>query len=269
MLNGSFRHVLTGFNALVILFVLSPILVVTASSFGETLYMRFPPQGFTFRWYEKALTDPAYWRAFNTSIYIGAITALVATAVGAAAAWALVRYSVRGRSAFESALLLPLTLPHLILGIAILTLTQPLGMGGSLNRLIIAHIVVTIPYVLRILVPVITELSAELEEAGADLGASPSVVFTTVTLPILLPSIVVCLAISFMVSFDELVLSLFLAPPAQRTIPIQIFSNVEFGLDPSVGALSTMLLAATFGLMLLGQGIARSLSVSPAARAAH
>lgn len=257
MNHGYFKSCLIGFNILVMLFVLSPILVVMISSFGESLYMRFPPQGFTFRWYSEALSDPGYWRAFWTSVNIGAIAGVVATVVGTAGAWAIVRYTRAIRSTLESALLLPLTLPHLILGIAILTLTQPMGMGGTLTRLIIAHIVITIPYVLRVLTPVIAELNEEVEEAAADLGAKPSVVFVTVTLPLLMPTILVCGAIAFMVSFDELVISLFLAPPAQRTFPMEIFSNVEFGLDPSVGAVSTLLLIATFVLMIIGQGLGK------------
>jgi putative spermidine/putrescine transport system permease protein len=257
MTRGGFRFGLSAFNIIALLFVLSPIIVVVISSFGATMYMRFPPQGFTFKWYAQALSDRNYWNSFQTSVFIAVIAAMAATFTGALAAWALVRYSVRGRMLLENAFLLPLTLPHLILGIAILTLTQPMGLGSSIARLVVAHVVITIPYVLRVLMPVISELRVELEEAAADLGATRRAVLWTITLPLLLPSVLVSAALAFMVSFDELVLSLFLAPPAQRTLPMQIFSNVEFGLDPSVGAVSTLLLTATFVVMLLGQASSR------------
>lgn len=256
MTRGSAGAVLLFLNSLILLFIISPLLVVFISSFGETMYLRFPPQGFTLKWYVEALEDPAYWYAFQTSLYVGAIAALVATVVGTSAAWALSRHAMRLRSGMESAFLLPLTMPHLILGIAILTLTQPLGFGGSIWRLVASHIVITIPYVLRVMMPVIAGLRQEVEEAAADLGATPGVAFLTVTLPLLLPPVLVSAALAFMVSFDELVLSLFLAPPAERTLPMQIFSNVEFGLDPTVGAVSTLLLAATFIVMLLGNATA-------------
>lgn len=253
MLRGSFSFLLSAFNTLVVLFLLAPLIVVIISSFGATDYLRFPPRGFSFDWYIKAAEDNRYWRALWTSVYVGVAAALAATVLGFLAAWALVRHRVPGGDVLQAVFMLPLTLPHLVLGIAFLVLTQPLGLGGTIWRLAFAHVIVTIPFVLRVLMPVVAQLSTVIEQAAADLGANKRTILSTITIPLLIQPLVTAFLLAFIISFDELSLSLFLAPPSQYTLPLQIYSNVEFTLDATVGAVSAAIIAITLAAALLAQ----------------
>ena len=246
---------LTVFNTAVFAFLLAPIVVVVISSFGETDYLAFPPQGWTLKWYRQALTDPAYWDSFRVSIWLGAVSAVGAVAMGATAAYALGRYRPRGRDALATFFLSPLVLPGLVLGVALLVFSSRFWAPPGIWRLAVAHVVVTVPYVVRTLLPVVEQLDPALEEAARDLGATRWTAVWTVNLRLLAPAVVVSAMLAFLVSFDELVLALFLAPPGLPTLPLQIYSNVQFGLDPTVGAVSTLLLVLTAVLMVAGQAV--------------
>lgn len=254
-MRGAFGKTLTAFNVFVYAFLIAPIVVVTVASFGATNYLRFPPQGFTTRWFTDALASPVYLSTFRTSLWVAALSALAATLIGVAAAYALGRYQPAGRNVLAAFFLAPLILPSLVLGVALLVFSSTVWAPAGLWRLIVAHVVITIPYVVRTLLPVIEQLDASLEEAARDLGAARWTAVRTVNLPLLLPAIIVSGGLAFLISFDELVLALFLAPPSAPTLPLQIYSNVQFGLDPTVGAVSTLLLALTGMLMLAGQAL--------------
>jgi putative spermidine/putrescine transport system permease protein len=246
---------LTCFNAMVYLFLLAPIAVVVVSSFGATSYLAFPPRGLTLKWYRQAFADPVYWDTFHTSVWLGVVAATCAVVVGGLAALAIGRYRVRGGRTLATAFMSPLVLPTLVLGLAVLVFTSQAWGPPGIWRLVAAHVVITVPYALRTLLPVIEQLDVTLEEAAGDLGASRAVIFATVTIPVLAPAVAVSFLLAFMISFDELVTALFLAPPNAPTLPMQIYANVQYGLDPTVGAVSAALLAMTAVLLVAGQAL--------------
>lgn len=253
MLRGRFRLGLGVFNAGVYLFLLAPIVVVVASSFGATDYLAFPPRGFSLRWYSEAITDLAYRQTFYNSMWLGLVSAATAVVVGGAAALALGRGNPRGRNLLATFFMSPLVLPTLVFAVALLVFSSQVWGLPGIWRLVVAHVVITIPYVLRTLLPVLEQLDAAVEDAASDLGASRLTVWRTVTLPIVAPAAVASALLAFMISFDEAVLALFLAPPDARTLPIQIYDDVQYGLDPAVAAVSTLLLVLTAVLMAAGQ----------------
>jgi putative spermidine/putrescine transport system permease protein len=252
-----FTTLLSAFNTGVFVFLLAPIVVVVVSSFGTTDFLAFPPRGWTLQWYQQALADPKYWETSYVSIWLATVSAVGAVVLGASAAYSLGRYRPPGRAALATFFLSPLVLPSLVLGVALLIFSTQVWSPPGIWRLVVAHVVVTIPYVVRTLLPVVEQLNPALEEAARDLGASAWTATRTINLRLLAPAIVVSTLLAFLVSFDELVLALFLAPPDTPTLPLQIYSNVQFGLDPTVGAVSTLLLTLTAALMLAGQLLPR------------
>ncbi len=252
-MNRSVRTTLRVTNTAIYVFLLAPLVIVAIASFGATSYLRFPPQGFTFEWFGRALSDGVYWSTFYTSLWVGVVSALAATVIGLLAAYALGRYRLRGSGLIGAFFLSPLIMPTLVFGVALLIFFATVWGPPGIWRLVAGHLVITIPYVIRTALPVIEQLDASLNEAAADLGASALTTARTITVPILAPTVLVSFGLAFLISFDELVLALFLAPPSAPTLPMQIYSNVQFGLDPTVGAVSTMLLVLTAVFMVVGQ----------------
>jgi putative spermidine/putrescine transport system permease protein len=240
-------------NLLVYLFLLAPIIVIVASSFGSTGFLAFPPQGLSLRWYVQALGSGDYLGPFQTSLTIAVSVAILATIVGTLAALALVRFQFPGRDLLAAAFLSPLMLPTLVLAVALLLLASKLGVPATSQRLVAAHLVITVPYVLRTTMPVLERFDRTLEEAAQNLGAGPRATFFLVTLPIIRPGIAAGALFAFMISFDELVLALFLAGTRSPTLPIKIYSAVQLGLDPTVAAVATLLIGLTTAILLLGQ----------------
>ena len=212
-----FGRALGGVNLLVYLFLLAPIIVIVASSFGPTGYLAFPPQGFSLRWYAQALGGGDYLGPFQTSLTIALSVSILATIVGTLAAIGLVRFRFPGRELLAALFLSPLMLPTLVLAVALLLLASKLGIPATSERLIAAHLVITVPYVLRTSIPVLERFDRTLEEAAQDLGAGPLATFFLVTLP------------------------------------IKIYSAVQLGLDPTVAAVATLLIGLTTAILLLGQ----------------
>lgn len=252
-MNRTVRNSLRVTNTAIYAFLLAPLVIVAIASFGATNYLRFPPQGWTTEWFTQALSDPVYWSTFYTSLWVGVVSATAATLIGLLVAYALGRYRPRGSGLLGAFFLAPLIMPTLVFGVALLIFSATVWGPPGIWRLVAGHLVLTIPYVVRTSLPVIEQLDLSLDEAAADLGASRLATVRTITMPILAPTVLVSFGLAFLISFDELVLALFLAPPSAPTLPMQIYSNVQFGLDPTVGAVSTMLLALTAAFMILGQ----------------
>jgi putative spermidine/putrescine transport system permease protein len=232
-------------------YVLLPILVIVIAPLGATGYLAFPPQGLTLKWYQAALNDQRYLTAVMVSLRIAVASALIACVIGIASAYALTRYEFPGRRLLEALFLSPLILPSLVLAVGLTLFFTRTGLLTGPWRLIAAHVVVCTPYVLRVSLPVLRRFDRSLEEAARNLGATPFQTFFLVVLPVVRPGIVAGTVLAFITSFDELVLALFLAEPGTPTLPVTIYSAVQLGFDPSVAAVSGLLIIATFAVMLL------------------
>lgn len=234
-------------------YLILPIVVVVLAPLGDTGYLAFPPNGLTLRWYEAALGDTRYLGGFLTSLKVGTLAALGSTIIGVLAAYALSRYEFRGRSFVEALFLSPLILPTLVLAVALSLYFSRLGFIAGTARLVAAHVVVCTPYVIRVSLPVLRRFDRTLEEAAQNLGASPLQSFFFVLVPVVRPALLAGAVMAFITSFDEVVLALFLASPGEPTLPVMIYSAVQLGFDPTVAAVSGLLVLLTICFMVVYQ----------------
>jgi putative spermidine/putrescine transport system permease protein len=245
------RRLLGLVNGLIFLYLLAPILVVLPVSFSDTAFVVFPPRGFSLRWYANFFASRELTEALALSLRLAATVTVAATVVGTLAALALVRYRVPGREALRTFLLAPIVLPGVVLGIAFLVFFSRTPLAQTFWSLCCAHVVVALPYVVRTVSATLQGLDRALEEAAASLGAAPLVAFWTVTLPVIKPGVIAGATFAFITSFDELVVSLFLTGPRLSTLPVQIYNYIEFTSDPTIAAISTLLVVLTVGGVLL------------------
>ncbi len=243
------------------LFLLGPMLIVVPLSFSNDSYLVFPPQSWGVRWYEAMFSHDKLLQAFRVSLGIAAVVTALSLAVGVPAAYAVRRWRFPGRDALLSLFTAPLLLPSIVLGLAILLVFANAGLLGTYTGLIAAHLVVTTPYVMRIMTTAFATLPPSVEEAAAMLGAAPLTVFRRVTLPLLAPGFVASAALSFLISFDEVVISLFITGLRLKTLPVEIFNYVESRTDPMTAAVSVMLIVATLFVVFL---VERTLGMSRA-----
>jgi len=247
------RRTLALLSLLVFLYLLGPILVAVVSAFGATSYLAFPPHGFTLKWFAAALGDSRYVDAFGTSLIVGVTTTVLAVAIGLPAAYAIARYDFPGRRWIEALILMPLVLPALVLSIALTILFSRIGFTAGTTRLMVAHLVLCAPYVIRVSVPVLQRFDIALEEAARNLGASPIATFFLITLPVIRPGVIAAATLAFIVSFDEIDLAIFLADPRSPTLPVTIYSAIQLGIDPTVGAVSALLVLVAVAAMAVYQ----------------
>jgi putative spermidine/putrescine transport system permease protein len=236
-------------NLLVFLYLLGPLVIVIGAAFGTTNFLAFPPHGFTLHWFGEALANPRYSGSFATSLIVAAASTVLSVAIGLPASYALARLDFPGRNTIEAVLLMPLVLPALVLAIGLTVLFSSIGFSAGTVRLVVAHLVICTPYVIRVTVPVLRRMDAALEEAARNLGASPVQAFFLVTLPVLRPGAIAAATLAFVASFDELNLAIFLANPRAPTLPVAIYSAIQIGIDPTVCALSAIL------ILLVGLGM--------------
>jgi putative spermidine/putrescine transport system permease protein len=250
---------MTGFDRLAISaglallygFVLAPILLVILISFSADNFIAFPPQNWGLRWYRALLGNATFVQGFKTSAVLAATVTALDLAVGIPAAFAIARLRFRGRDALLGFLTAPLLLPSIVLGLAILLVFFPLKLVATYPGLIAAHMTVTLPFVVRIVATSLSTLPPDIEDAAATLGAAPLRVFARVTLPLMVPGVIAASALSFIISFDEVVLSLFVVGPRLSTLPVEIFRYVEGRTDPLVAALSSVLILGTIAIVLV------------------
>lgn len=246
-------------NMLILLYLMAPVIVVVATAFTTTAYPVFPPQGFTLQWFQRFLGMPEFTDAIQRSALLASWSTLVATVLGTFSALSLTRYRFRGREAISAFMLSPILFPTIVFGLALLVFYSRVGLSGSFTGLIIAHSILTTPFVIRLVMASLAEFDPAVEEAARNLGAGWWRTFLQVTLPLIRPGVLAGAVFAFIISFDELVVTLFLAGPDMTTLPVRIYTYVEFSSDPTISAISTMLIVMW---MLIGVPVyARFLSV--------
>lgn len=228
--------------ALLFTFILAPTVVIALSSFGTSEILEFPPQNFTLRWYFFALAKPEFLSAAWNSLWLALVSTAIATPLAIAAALAITRSNIKGREVFQTILLAPLVVPSVVIGLAILLATSRIGFGAGSTRLIVAHVLIVLPYLLRTTSASLMRLDPLAEEAARTLGANNIKTFLLITLPGLAPGLIAGMVFAFVISFDNVSISLFLANARMNTLPLSLMSYVEYNLDPSVAAVSTLLI---------------------------
>ena len=225
---------------LIIAALLLPILVVVAGSFTAGVTIAFPPQGLSLRWYQEFLSDPDFIASAWISLQVAGCVAVIATLLGTTSALAL-RSAFPGRRLAEAFLLLPLGIPAVVLGLAFLVLYTQMGFGGTFEGIVAGHVVFTTPFVLRLVTSSLTHANPNLERAASGLGAGAWSVFWHVTLPGIRAGVTGGAVFATILSFDEVVISLFLSGPDAITLPVRILTYVDQSPGPVVLAAGTLL----------------------------
>ncbi|MGE5509850.1 MAG: ABC transporter permease [Bacteroidota bacterium] len=233
------------FHALFVTFMLAPIVVVCVVAFTPEGYLSLPTNGPSLRWFRTIARYPEFIDAFWTSIWLGALSSVIALAFSVPAALAIARYDFRGREALTALFMSPLMIPHVVLGIAFLRFFTQIGLGGTFSGLVLSHIVVVLPFALRLTLASATGLDRRIEQAAISLGASDWTVLKRVTLPLILPGLASGWALSFITSFDEVTMTVFIAAPGTETLPVRMFLYIQDNIDPLVTSVSASVIAAT------------------------
>jgi spermidine/putrescine transport system permease protein len=240
----------TGVLAIALLFLFIPLLVVVLFSFNSSGSLTFPFGDLTLDWYRQVVSSREFRQALANSAKVAMVTAGSTLVLGTFAAYALTRARSRLRPFVAVLLFLPLTLPGLFLGLSLLVVFARVELSLSLTTVAIAHLVYVMPYYLLISVAALQRLDPALEEVGADLGANAWLVFRLITLPQVWPVLLAAALLAFLLSFDEFIITFFVIGP-ESTLPLFIFSSLRRTVDPSINAISTLLLMITLVLFAL------------------
>ncbi len=237
-------------NLFVYAYLLAPIVIVILVSFTPSTYIAFPPQGWSFRWYEEMLVKTEFLDSLWISFWLALFNAGLAALLGTLCAFALVRFRFPGRDFLATVVLSPLLLPGIVTGVALLQFMSLIHFGPSLGRLLLAHVVITTPYVTRAVTATLLGFDRALEEAAMSLGANRLTTTRLVTLPLIRSGLMAGVIFAFIMSFDNVVVSIFLSTPEYTPLPIRIYQYVEFSAKPVVAAISTVQILVIVSLML-------------------
>ncbi len=238
------------YSALVIIYLFFPIFIIFLFSFNSSPAVSFPIRGLSTRWYLEIVRSDIFLSALKNSLIVAVLTTLLCLSLGTLAALALTRYSFRYKSLIQPLYILPLSLPGLFVGIALLSYFISLNIQLSLGTVIIGHLIYTLPYFILVSSARLERFDRTLEEAGQDLGCTPWQTFWKVTFPIIAPSIIGAATIVFALSFDEFLITFFVIG-SESTMPMLVWSMMRKSIDPRVNAISVVLMLASVILIYL------------------
>lgn len=242
----------------VTVFLLLPTLIIAPMSVGPERFLRFPPSGFSLRWYAEYFRDEDWIRATLFSLEAGVIAAVCATLVGTLLALALVRGRLPGRAAFELLVVGPVIVPHIALAIAMFLVFERLRLTGTLLGFAMAHTVLALPFVVFTVLAALYRFDADLERAALSCGAGPLRAFRYVTLPLIAPGVASAALFAFVISFDEPVVSFFISNLDRKTLPRKMFEDIDYNVSPTLAAVATGLTGLTIAALLLGYALKRA-----------
>ncbi|HEY9640217.1 MAG TPA: ABC transporter permease [Coleofasciculaceae cyanobacterium] len=247
---------LIGWTGLVYAFLYLPIGVLVAISFNDSAILSLPFKGITLGWYQRAIADTAMRVALLNSLQVAAAATLLATVLGLLAAFAIYRYSFFGKTSFRIALNLPILLPGVVTGVAMLAYFSDLGWELSLITVILGHAVFGIPVALGAILTRLSQFPRSLEEAAYDLGAQPGTVFRDVLFPYIRSAVISGALLAFTLSFDEVVVTIFLTGQ-DNTLPMEIWGRLRTNITPEIAAVATLISVASGAIVLVSQWVGR------------
>ena len=237
------RLALNGFVALVAAFLVLPILAIVPAAFSAQSFIRLPPENWSLRWWGAFFNDASWRLTLLASLKVAAFTTLVCVLAGTAAALGIARSAPRGRALLTGLFLGPVVSPAIVLAVALYSVARATGLVGTDTALVIAHTVLALPFVVLNVGVSLDGLDRRLLLAAAGLGAGSWRIFRTVTLPLIAPGVVGGAVFAFVTSFDVVVLSIFLAGPAVKTLPVRIWEEIRLEYTPVVAVGATVMLA--------------------------
>jgi putative spermidine/putrescine transport system permease protein len=242
------RPVAYGYTGLVVLFLLLPIVLGAVVSFSSSDRLEFPLPGFSLRWFQEAWRNVQFVDGLWTSLIIAVSSAALATIAGTGAAIALNHYRFRGHSIVQVAVMLPVSLPGIVLGLGLLFVLSTYGMRPGKMAAIFGHATASIPYVVAMVTAALANYDRALERASLNLGVSPARTFFRITLPLIRGGVIAGAISAFLISLDNVSLSLFIT--RGDTLPLRLMQQLLFYADPSIAAMATILLALSLGMLL-------------------
>jgi spermidine/putrescine transport system permease protein len=240
------------FAAMVYVFLYAPIVVVVFFSFNSAKSTQ-NWAGFSTRWYGELLRDETVLDAFYNSLLVGVTATAISTVIGTFTALALSRYTFRGKTFADSAIYAATVMPEIVVGVSLLVFFVAAKIGLGITTIVIAHVAFTISFVTIVVRARLAGMDRSIEEAAQDLGANPVTTFMRVTLPLILPGVMAGALLAFTLSFDDFVITFFVAGVGSSTLPLKIYSMIKFGITPVINALSTVVVLTTL-VIILGAG---------------
>ncbi|NYT78566.1 ABC transporter permease [Alcaligenaceae bacterium] len=239
------------FNALVIIFILAPLVIVCWVAFTPASTLTLPTTEFSLRWFRAIFEHSNFITSFKNSLWLAFFSATLAVVLAVPAAIAISRYEFRGKQFLNGLFLSPLMIPHLVLGIAMLRFFALIGQTGTFSWLMLGHVIVITPYVMRLVLASLVGFDRSIEDAAISLGAGRARTFVRVTLPMIMPGIAGGWLLAFINSFDELTMSIFITSPSTITLPVRMYTYATESIDPMMAAVSAMVIALTAVAMVL------------------
>ncbi len=244
---------------IILAIIIAPLLVVVGVSFNPTPQFVIAAHGASLRWYAEFFNRSEYVHAlFQVSLPLAITAAVLATIVGTLAAIALVRFKVVAHDFVEAAFMLPILIPSILLGAALYLFFVRLDLAGSFLTLVIGHILIGIPFVIRVVMAGLAGINPAIEEAAVSLGCGRIAAFRRAVLPLLRSSLLSGAIFAFILSFSDINVALFLSGPKTNTLPLHIFSDIQWQGDPTIAAASTIQMLVVTTLILLAQRLSRA-----------
>lgn len=240
-----------GFNLLALTFLVLPILVIIPLSFSDSSFLAYPIPGFSLRWYDNLFHSKEWISAAKNSFIVAPMATLIATVLGTLAAVGLNKSDFRGRGLLMAILISPMVVPVVVVGVGVYLFFAQIGLSETYLGLILVHAALGAPFVVTTVSATLQGFNQNLVRASLSLGAGPLHTFFRITLPVIAPGLISGALFAFAISFDEVVVTLFLAGPSQSTLPRQMFTGIRDNISPTIAALATILIIFSTGLLLV------------------
>lgn len=242
---------LSVFVGLVYIFLCAPLLIIVATAFNSGDFMAFPPKGISMRWFANVFNSRTFMTTMAISIKIAVAATVIALLIGVPAAYALSRNNYKGKSVVQNIFLSPIIVPGVVLGFAFFRFLIIKLQLNVFTSLLIGHVIIVIPYIIRVIGSSLANLDFSIEEAAVSLGATKVKSFFIVVLPNITSGVIAAFMLAFINSFNNMPVSLFLTGPGVSTLPISMMSYVEYNYDPTISALSVLLMLMTVFVMFI------------------
>ena len=250
--------------AVTLFYVTLPSIVVMITAFSDKALLMFPPTGFSLKWFERALAYEDFRKGFVNGVIITAWASAIALVCGTMAVYAIERFEFTGKRVLEAVLLSPLVIPHFTLGIAMLIVASEISLSRTYTLVVLCHVILVLPFVMRSVYVSLKNIDPALERAAASLGASPFTVFMKIDLPLLAPGLAGGWLFAAILSFNEFTATLFVSGQRTQTLPVAMYTYVREYADPTMAALSSILIVATILFLVAANrwlGLERILSI--------
>ncbi|MDB5892532.1 MAG: polyamine transporter permease [Rhodoferax sp.] len=250
LVERAWYYMLRGICALVLLYLVLPILAIVPLSFSDSSFLAYPITGFSLRWYQNLFEAEEWMRAAKNSFIVAPAATLIATVLGTLAATGLSKAEFRGKAILMAVLISPMVVPVIVVGVGMYLFFAPLGLSDSYTALILAHAALGAPFVVTTVLATLQGFNHNLVRASLSLGANRLTTFFRITLPLIAPGVISGALFAFATSFDEVVVTLFLAGAEQVTLPRQMFTGIRENISPTIAALATILIIFSTTLLL-------------------